>query len=248
MSACQPSLTLLKSLPPVVNVTSLDDVPFLSEETLSAPELLTPPAGFIWLPPAPTPTTAAVGGYKSTIKSGATTTAAPKNFAGGTGGRSFVPMSFASGGNSRVTTATASAAGLSPGNNNNNTNNSSSNGATSPSSSTGGSMFKRPTTTTTTTTPSAILPPPPPPPTNELPDGWVSAKDESGSTYYYNSVSGESTWEIPVRQTPSVTLDAQAVATTGATDGACNDFEATAFSPDMCKRCRKKKAKHESVA
>ena len=175
MSAYHPSLALLKSLPPVATVTSLDDVPFLSEETLNAPGLPTPPAGFIWLPPAPTPT-AGSGGYKGIIKSGATTTAAPKNFAGGMGGRSFVPMP-STGGNSRVTSmpstggnsrftsssaATLLATGVSSGNSTNNSsssiNNNNNTGVTSPSSSSGGgtSMFKRPTAT-----PAAVLLPPP---------------------------------------------------------------------------------------
>ena len=41
-------------------------------------------------------------------------------------------------------------------------------------------------------------PPPPPPPRGEqLPQGWKSAKDNQGRSYYYNRSTGEVQYELP---------------------------------------------------
>jgi len=41
-------------------------------------------------------------------------------------------------------------------------------------------------------------PPPPPPPRSALPAGWETHEDDSsGAIYFFNSLTGETTWERP---------------------------------------------------
>mmetsp|Transcript_26833 Transcript_26833/g.68289 ORF Transcript_26833/g.68289 Transcript_26833/m.68289 type:complete len:161 (-) Transcript_26833:239-721(-) len=44
----------------------------------------------------------------------------------------------------------------------------------------------------------APAPPPPPPPRSALPAGWETHEDDSsGAIYFFNSLTGETTWERP---------------------------------------------------
>ena len=47
---------------------------------------------------------------------------------------------------------------------------------------------------------------------NKLPPGWDEAVDESGETYYYHEVSGETTWEMPVSEESAIVADPVPVA------------------------------------
>jgi hypothetical protein len=46
---------------------------------------------------------------------------------------------------------------------------------------------------------------------NKLPQGWDEAVDESGETYYYHEVTGETTWEMPVSEESAVVADPASV-------------------------------------
>lgn len=59
--------------------------------------------------------------------------------------------------------------------------------------------------------PSPLLPPPPPGDGTEkrkLPVHWKEAKDSSGKSYYYHSITRKTQWEVPTEQDEgTITMD-----------------------------------------
>ncbi len=204
-SAYLPSASLMKALPAVTNVASLTDLPYLSDVYEPLPDLPQPPDGFVWIPPAPVVPAASSGGKFKTVSTGgfngnSSSAASPvKSFSGPN--RSFVPMTS---GNATAGRSFGASAGASSGGGATVSSLASRAGASAAASappvvstpSSSGSMFKKPVAATAQAA-AAPPPPPPPPPAASLPEGWMACKDEQGAEYYYNTNTGESTWELP---------------------------------------------------
>ena len=211
-----PSAALLRALPPPTKFDALSSLaahPAYATDA-SCVDVACPPHGWVWIPPSPAvPANAVASTAPTSGVRASTTTKAPTTYGGFSGvpkaaassvASSALPSAarpkFSTGAVARVAASTteavtaAATASSSPAA----VNVFKKPGAVSPAAASGGTaaVFKRPGAAAAQEAP-LPPPPPPPPPKAELPEGWISANDDNGDEYFFNTITGESSWDVP---------------------------------------------------